>query len=204
MTRAVKLIASTVVLSCLLVTSIVVVSMRQRNRARAFLEDLISLQPGVSSFGHAQQLSERFGGASWNGHTKDPSCSASHCVFRIVFEGISPGFMGGKQKVTLAADVTVLEGIVVSKELDYSALSTTADSQYVYMLMDRASAPGPSGYAATRLNVDARGTPHVLKVELGSSSPTEIRRQAYAINLTCLTSFFPCEVARELFPRGFS
>jgi hypothetical protein len=180
---------------------LLLLSVHQRKLARAFLEDVNSLQPGRASLADVQQLAAKYGGRPWNG-SREPTCSYHDCAIRFVFENKLLAILPRKRGVSLAASLTLKDGIVVTKELDFSLLTTSWTTQFIYVVFDRVSAPALNGYKVGKFKIDSSGIAHVVQVELGPTAPPEVRESAYSLDLSCLARLSGCNTPNAVFPRG--
>ena len=180
------------------------ISIHQRHRAQSFLEELASLQLGVSSFADAQRLAQKYGGQPWDVPSRTPACSAEHCSLRFVFENKILNHIQHKREISLAVALTVKDGHVVSREVDYAILGPALWSDhFVYQLSDHLSpSNSPESYNVTKLKLDAQGTPHWVKVDLSPDVPEDIRRRAYALDLACLARLHGCDDLSVVLPKG--
>jgi hypothetical protein len=179
------------------------VSIYRRHRARSFLEELASLKLGVSSFSDAQRLAQEYGGQPWDLPLRVPVCSAQYCSFRLVFENKILNHIRHKREISMAAGLTVKDGYVVSREVDYAILGPALwNDHFVYDLSDHLSAHSLQSSSVTRLKLDARGTPHWVKVDLSPDAPEDLRGRAYALDLTCLASLCGCDDLSDVLPKG--
>ncbi len=180
-----------------------IVAIRERDRARAFLQDVASLPLGTATFADAQQLAKKYDGKPWNGPSREPTCTVHDCAIRFIFENkMLNHLQRNKREVSLAAGLIVKDGLVVTKEINLSVLTTTWSTQFVYVLFDRVSSTAPQGYKVERLKVDGSGMPHLLQVELGPAAPTAMRKNAYSLDLSCLAKVRDCDTSNTVFPRG--
>lgn len=100
------------------------------------------------------------------------------------------------------AGVWVKDGYIVSKEVDYSIMTTTEYSQFLYFMFDRRAGAGVQGYEVKRFQVDEHNVPHVLEVTLGPDAPAAVRSRAYALDLSCLSRYYGCNDGLSIFPSG--
>lgn len=178
-------------------------SIYQRHRAQSFLQELASLQLGVSSFSDAQLLAQKYGGQPWDVPLRAPVCSAQSCFLRFVFENKILNHTQHRREISLAAGLTVKDGYVVSREVDYAILGPILWSDhFVYELSDSLSPHGLPSYNVTRLKLDAQGTPHWVKVDLSPDAPEDLRGRAYALDLTSLASLHGCHDLSDVLPKG--
>jgi hypothetical protein len=180
------------------------VSICQRHRAQSFLEELASLKLGISSFSDAQRLAQKYGGQPWDVPLRAPVYSAQYCSFRFVFENKILNHIQNEREISLAAALTVKDGYVVSREVDYAILGPVLWSDhFVYELSDHLSPPHSlQSYNVTRLKLDAQGTPHWVKVDLSPDAPEDLRSRAYSLDLECLASLHGCDDLSAVLPKG--
>lgn len=180
------------------------VSIYQRHRAKSFLNELVSLRLGVSSFSDAQRLAQKYGGQPWDVPLRAPVCSAQYCSLRFVFENRILNHIQNKREISLAAGLTVKDGYVVSREVDYAILGPALwNDHYMYELSDHLSRPdGLQSYKVTKLKLDAAGTPHWVKVDLSPDAPDDLRRRAYSLDLVCLARLHGCSDLSAVLPKG--
>jgi len=186
---------------CALVAGFWWMGIRQRERARAFLKDLASLQLGTSTFSDAQQLARKYGGKPYNGPAREPTCSVDDCDLSFLFENALKNRQG-ERTLSLDAGLTVKNGKVVRKQIDLTLMTTTWATQFLYTLVDSVSLADPRGYHVTISKVQAHGIPHVLEVRLGPTAPAAVRKSAYSINLSCLTLWHRCDGPNDFIPPG--
>jgi hypothetical protein len=198
----VRVLIGIVVLGALGTGGLLLTAIHQRELARAFLEDVNSLQLGRASLANAQQLAAKYGGKPWNGPSREPTCSYRDCVIRFVFKNKLLAFLPRRRELSLAAGVTVEDGLVVAKELDFSLLSTTWTTQFTYILFDRVSSPAANGYKVGRFKIDSSGRAHVVQAELGPNAPPEVRKNLYSLDLSCLAQLSGCNAPNAVFPAG--
>jgi len=175
----------------------------QRDRAQVFLQEIVSLQVGVSTFSDAQRLAQKYGGKPWNGPSQKPICSDKDCNLRFVFENSLLNHLQHKRKVSLTAGLLVKDGYVVSREVDYSILATTFERKFMFVVFDRTESKSPQSYNVKKLKVDTHGMPHAIEVDLSPTSPAEIKRRAYSLDLSCIASLMGCDTASAVFPAGW-
>lgn len=191
-----------VVLGALGAGGLLLIAVHQRKLARAFLEDVNSLQLGRASLADVQQLAAKYDGKPWNGPSRETTCSYHDCAIRFVFENKLLAFLPRKRAMSLAASLTVKDGLVVTKELDFSLLTTSWTTQFIYVVFDRVSSPAPNGYKVGKFKIDSSGTAHVVQVELGPTAPPEVRKNAYSLDLSCLARLSGCNLPNAVFPGG--
>lgn len=170
-----------------------------RSRAELLLRDITQLQLGTATFIDAQKLATEFGGKPWSGPLERAACSAQSCNLRFMFDNKSISRVLPVRKVQFVVGIAIREGHLVSRELEFSTL-TASYTAFSYVLTDGMTFMHGRDYEIKRLKVDAIGTPHLIVVHLGNLVTEHERRQAYAINLTCLASLSCCSDATAVFP----
>lgn len=177
-------------------------SHHQRSKAYECLREIASLRLGTATFSDAQQLARRYGGQPWSGTARQPECSVQDCNLRFVFENTMLNHLQKQKRISLMAGVWVKDGYIVSKEVDYSIMTTTEYSQFLYFMFDRRAGAGVQGYEVKRFQVDEHNVPHVLEVTLGPDAPAAVRSRAYALDLSCLSRYYGCNDGLSIFPSG--
>jgi hypothetical protein len=175
----------------------------KRSRAESLLRSIVRLQLGSSTFTDAQRLAEKYGGEPWNGPLRKAICSPQHCTLRFVFRNRPLSYFPGVRGVEFVTGMTVEDSRIVSREVDYSVLTRTGSYyDFMYLLDDSLKLAATSGSQVKRLNVDAQGTVHAVKVNLGPLATADERTRAYSINLSCLARLYGCDSPTAVFPTG--
>ena len=195
-------------IACLFAVSILwSLTVRQKIRAEAFVEDLIKLVPGNSSFAQAQQLAQKYGGIPWYTAPNDMRCTFQRCTFRFLFENKPLTSVRLARYVELLGLVYIRDGIVVGREIHYERDS----GGYSLLQYDVIEAPmwNEEGTVQRqreiglwRLKVDGNGIPSILRVTLDPASSEVQRKRAYALDLSCLARLFGCNSPSDIFPPG--
>ena len=173
----------------------------KRTRAQLLVRSVAQLKLGASTFADAQGLAEEYGGKPWNGLSREASCSPQNCDLRFVFDNKPLSYVPRVQHVELVVGLTVRDGYVVSREIEYSIL-TTSYFEFAYVLLDGMKFTRVRDYEVKKLKVDAQGTPHVIEVNLGPLATVDEKERAYSIDLSCLTQLPGCRSGADLFPPG--
>jgi hypothetical protein len=188
------------------------VTVQQRSRARAFLQEFIALNLGESTFADAQRLAESYGGKPWSPSSQNATCSARSCELMFVFDNKPLRSLPGIRGVYFGAVITVKEGrIVGSSIVVYQRLASSGElvsdgggPEYEYLYGVRDVAERTDGeYGVTKKEVDAQGIPHFLIVGLGPNSSAEARKRAYSLDLSCLARLNACNTASAIYPPGW-
>jgi hypothetical protein len=179
-----------------------VLTIHQRHRTAAFLREFTSLQIGTTTFVEAQDLANRYGAKASGVRLQDP-CSMHDCAFGFVFKNWLLNHLQRQREISLAAGITVKDGCVVSRELDYSILATSGDRQFMYILFDRVTPENDKGYAIKQGMVNAQGMAHIIEVHLGSNVSAEVRKRAYSVDLACLSRVNGCDSLRDILPANW-
>ncbi|MBZ5658728.1 MAG: hypothetical protein LAO56_26105 [Acidobacteriia bacterium] len=179
-----------------------VLTIHQRHRAAAFLREFASLQIGATTFAEAQDLANRYGAKASGSRLKDP-CSMKDCAFGFVFKNWLLNHFQRQREISLAAGITVKDGYVISKQLDYSICATSGD-RFMYILFDRVTPEKDKGYAIKRGMINPQGMASVIEVDLGSNASAEVRKRAYSVDLACLSRVSGCDSLRDILPAYWS
>ena len=198
----VGLLIGIILLGALGAGGLLLISIHQRKLARAFLEDVNSLQLGRASLADVEQLAGKYGGRPWSGPSREPTCSYHYCAIRFAFENKLLATFSRRREMSLTAGLTVKDGLLVTKELDVSRLTTSWTTQFIYVIFDRVGSPNTNGYKVGKFKIDSSGIAHVVQVELGPNAPPEVRKNAYSLNLSCLAQLSGCNAPNAVFPSG--
>lgn len=200
--RKLFLYMGSVVIVCFLVLSSVwILTLRERNRAEQFLQDVLKLNPGKSSFVEAQQLAIKYNGIPWYTATNDMNCTFQRCNFRFEFTNKPLTVTRITRFVDLVGWVYVRDGLVVGREIDY------ARDPFLYSVIEApvwnedGTEQRQSEGGLRRLNVDNNGMPSVVQITLDSSTTMDERQRAYSLDLSCLTTVFGCHSPSAMYPR---
>jgi len=206
-TRKLTVYLGGLLIICLLgLSALWMLTLREKNRAEAFLQNFMELVPGKSSFSDAQELARIYRGLPWYVAANDMRCTFQRCNFRFAFENRPLTSAHLARYIELIGWVYVREGLVVGREINYVRDS----GSYYPFEYDVIEAPmwnedGTVQYQRVgglwRLKVDDNGMPSVLKVHLTPSSTTNERKRAYALDLSCLARIFGCSSPSAMFPR---
>jgi len=173
----------------------------KRTRAESLLRSIAQLKLGTATFADAQNLAEKYGGKPWNGPSREASCSSRDCNLRFAFDNKPLSYVPGVRGVEFFAGFTVKDGYVVSREVEYSTL-TTSYFDFAYIVLDGMKFTGVRDYEVKKLKVDAQGTPHAIEVNLGPLATVDERARAYSIDLSCLARLHGCSSPAAVFPPG--
>jgi len=174
---------------------------RKRTRAESLLRSIARLNLGAATFADAQNLAQKYGGEPWNGPSREASCSSQNCGLRFAFDNKPLSYIPGVRGVEFVAGLTVRDGYVVSREVEYSTL-TTSYFDFAYILLDGMKFTGVRDWEVKKLKVDAQGTPHTIEVNLGPLATLDERARAYSIDLSCLARLHGCSGPTVVFPPG--
>jgi len=174
---------------------------RKRTRAESLLRSIAQLKLGTATFADAQNLAEKYGGKPWNGPSREASCSSQDCNVRFAFDNKPLSYVPGVRGVEFVAGLTVKDGYVVSREVEYSTL-TTSYFDFAYILFDGLKFTHVQDYEVKKLKVDAQGTPHAVEVNLGPLATVDERARAYSIDLSCLARLHGCSSSTAVIPPG--
>jgi hypothetical protein len=202
------LFGSLLILYLLVLSLTWVLTLPERTRAGAFLQDFTKLEPGKSSFADAQQLAKKYGGFPDYVATNDMRCTFQKCVFTFIFENKPLTSSRFARYTELVGSVFIRDGVFIGREITYGRDGGRRPS----MEYDVVEAPmfnaadgtvhGQSPEGLWRLNVNDKGMPYVVRVTLSPSSSEDVRRRAYALDLSCLAGLFGCNSPSALFPHG--
>ncbi len=173
----------------------------KRTRAESLLRSIARLNLGAATFADAQNLAQKYGGEPWNGPSRETSCSSQNCGLRFAFDNKPLSYIPGVRGVEFVAGLTVRDGYVVSREVEYSTL-TTSYFDFAYILLDGMKFTGVRDWEVKKLKVDAQGTPHTIEVNLGPLATLDERASAYSIDLSCLARLHGCSAPTVVFPPG--
>jgi len=199
--RFLQVAASALGVGLLLFGVLFVAASHKQTQAQALLRAISELKLGVSTFTDAQRLTERYGGKPWNGPSTRASCSSRNCYLRFVFQNKPLSYMPCVPGVEFVVGLAVKDGYVVSREVDYS-IFTTSRYEFMYLMDDDLKSTEAQGYEVKNLKVDAQGTPHVVRVNLGPLATSEQSGRAYSLDLSCLAKLGGCRTPASIFPRG--
>jgi hypothetical protein len=187
------------------------VTVQQRSRARAFLQEFLTLNLDKSTFADAQGLAESYGGKPWSASSQNATCSAESCELLFTFDNKPLRTLPGIRGVYFGAVITVKEGRIVESSIVYQRLASSGEPvsdgggpEYEYLYGVRDVAERKDGeYGVTKKEVDAQGIPHFLIVGLGPNSTAEARKRAYSLDLSCLARLNACNTASAIYPPGW-
>jgi hypothetical protein len=187
------------------------VTVQQRSRARAFLQEFITLNLGESTFADAQQLAESYGGKPWSASSQNAKCSAQSCELLFAFDNKPLRSLPGIRGVYFGGVITVKSGRIVESSIVYQRLASSGEPvsdggspEYEYFYGVRDLAERKDGeYGVNKKEVDAQGIPHFLIVGLGPNSTAEARKRAYSLDLSCLARLNACNTASAIYPPGW-
>lgn len=183
-------------------------TLSQPRRAQAFLADFTSLELGKSTMEQAQSLARKHGGIPWFISTDSMQCSYQRCAFHFVFENRPLTTTHLVPYTELVADVSVEQGIVVARELHYARHNKRPLTYDVVEAIPPAlGTVDEKSWKRThsgimRLNVDLDGIPSTILVGLQPSSPTDQKKRAYSLDLSCLARIFGCNGLTSYVPPG--
>lgn len=182
-------------------------TIRQRDRAEAFLREFTKLELGKSTFADAQQIAAEYHGIPWYTGPDDMRCTPQRCELRFVFENKPLTSFRLARYVELIGVVSVKDGIVAGRELIYASETGNYNPlQYDVVEEPPLQAEGKPQHfqeiGLARLNVDDKGIPSTVRVRLGVTSSPEQRKRAYALDLSCLAKLFGCKNPSAIFPSG--
>jgi hypothetical protein len=197
----IKLLLIIAACAALAVFSPFVMGIYQRHRAATFLREFVALRIGTTTFAEAQELANKYGARSSGIHVRN-ACSIEDCAFDFVFKNWLLNNLQHEREISLSAGLIINNGIVTSRELDYSILETSADHQFMYILFDRLK-HDDKGYTIKHERVDAQGLAHDIEIDLSPNAPEEIRRRAYSLNLSCLYKAYDCNTPSAITPSRF-
>jgi hypothetical protein len=174
-----------------------------RTKAQAFFREFTELKIG-SSFAEAQRLARRYGGIPWYVTSSDMRCTFERCNLAFQFDNLPLSYVPVVGYTRFLALVSVRNGTVDGQRIEYEHISRHGPS-FSYFLSDYASVESPPkgpGPGVWRLQVDSRGVPHVLQALLGPNSTSQLRKNAYSLNLSCLAKLLGCGTASAIYPNG--
>jgi hypothetical protein len=177
-------------------------SLRQRNNAQAFMRDYVQLKLGTSSFSEAQRLARTYGGIPWYIGQGNMTCTFQRCIlaFKVENKSLSGSYLA--RYTGLFAFVSVRQGVVVSRQLEYEH-SSRSGYEFRYLVFDGPDDPTENRLPfGTTLQVDSHGVPRTVVVRLGPASSTIERDRAYTLDLACLARLHDCGVPSSYFPHG--
>jgi hypothetical protein len=187
------------------------VTVQQRSRARAFLQEFLTLNLGESTFADAQRLAESYGGKPWSASSQDAKCSAQSCELLFAFDNKPLRSLPGIRGVYFGGVITVKSGRIVESSIVYQRLASSGEPvseggnpeyEYLYGVTDVAERKDGE-YGVSKKEVDAQGIPHFLMVVLGPNSTAEARKRAYSLDLSCLAQLNACNNASAFYPPGW-
>jgi len=184
-----------------LITACFSVGAYNRHRAYDLLNEVVSLRLGAATFSDAQRLAKKYGGWPWGADSE--VCSSRKCRLKFVFYNTLLNHIQNQREVSLAASLTVENGFIVSREIDYSILARTWSSQYMYVVSEDSRLNGTSATVVKRLKIDSDGRPHWVEVALYADATSELRQRAYSLNLACLARLSDCSSLASVVPVGF-
>ena len=176
------------------------VGIYQQHRVDSFFRQFVSLQLGKSSFEDVQRLAMQYGAKSSGVQLQNP-CTAQDCAVTFTFTNWIFDHLRRDREISMAAGLTVKDGHLTTKEVDFSIFSSVDDHNYMYVLFDRSRPEDNSGYSIRRPRIDSHGVAHYVMVELGSNAPDKLRNEAYSVNLRCLTRILGCDSQSDVIPR---
>jgi hypothetical protein len=180
-------------------------TVRQRDRAEEFLQEVTKLEVGKSTFLEAQLLTRKYGGIPWYTTSEDMRCTFQWCELRFVFENRPLTSARLVRYVELIGTVSVKDGVVWGREIDYGRENGRVH-QSEYDVIERPLwredrlSHGQHERGLWRLKVDASGIPSVVVVRLGLSSSADQRKRAYSFDLSCLAKLWGCDSPPAMFP----
>ena len=173
----------------------------ERDRAAEFLRTFSGLRLDESGFAEVEVLAKSYGGKPWSINSENVSCSPQSCVFRFVFQNNLVHFVPRLPSIQLTASLTIRDGRLTARELDYQTSGPKFDG-FTYLLLDSVER-SPAEYGVRRRKVDVEGIPHVLEIRLGPRSGTDDNQCALAVDTSCLARLSGCESPESVFPRGW-
>jgi len=177
-------------------------TMHQRTHAQAFMQEFRDLQLGRSSFADAQRLSQMYGGVPQHMPADETQCTPQQCQFAFRFENKPLSTLGLAKYTALFAFVTVQNGTIVARELEYLHVSNSGLG-FDYRVADRPGIRhGEKDLASVTPQTDAAGTPRRVFVRLGPSDTANQRADAYSLDLTCLVRITDCNSPSAIYPPG--
>jgi hypothetical protein len=199
--RFVQLLAWSAVAMSVVFGVFLVLASHKQTRAKSLLRSAAVLKAGIATFADAQSLAEKYGGVPWNGPLRPARCSSQSCSFRFFFDNKPLNYIPGVRGVQFVVGIDVVDGYVVSREIEFSTL-TTSYFEFLYILNDGKKFTDVQDYEVKKLKVDVEGTPHVIEVNLGQLATAEERARAYSIDLACLARLAGCDNPSAVFPVG--
>lgn len=168
--------------------------LRLQSRAESSLTDLKNLEPGVATFVDAERLAARYGGRPWQALPQHTTCTPNDCYLYFAFA--RPRNNRGQDAQTLlGALIHVRNGYVKSIETSYEC-DFQSGRRALYDVRDTLSSQSlPSnemyrwvspGYGIAALHVDNHAVPWIVMIFLGPDANAQQRREAHAIDLSCL------------------
>ncbi|HKM80314.1 MAG TPA: hypothetical protein VJY15_05070 [Candidatus Acidoferrum sp.] len=184
-------------------------TVQQKHRADAFLQDVLKLEVGKSTLEEALKLAQKFGAMPWYVNSDDMRCTYQRCELRFVFENRPLTSVHLVRYVELIGTVSVKNGLVVGRELDYGREAGRYE-EFEYGVMEHLWSQEdhvPRSWIESgmwRLKVREDGIPRILRVTIGPTSTPDQRKRAYALDLSCLDNLFGCNNPAAMFPPGIA
>ena len=173
---------------------------RVERRARECYAEILKLQVGQSTFADVARLANRYGGFPWISPMYK-GCSPQTCSYAFTFQNRWLSRLHLAPHVELTITIGVEDDHVVSRIVSYvsSTPKVIEASLFVVELLpspdDRSSSvPGNSGFE-TETSLDLQGRPAGLQIFMTTAAPSERRRAAYSIDLSCLGQLGSCKAA---------
>jgi len=193
--RNVVIISAAILFS---ITSCLGLSAYKRHRASALLNEVVCLRLGAATFSDAQRLAEQFGGSP--GGPDSEVCSSRKCHLKFVFYNTLLNHVQNRRQVSLAVGLTVENGYVIGREIDYSIVGR-AEILGMYVVSEGLRSSGAST-EVKRDRIHSDGKPHWVKVALNEDATRELRERAYSLNLACIARLFGCNSLSDVVPTG--
>jgi hypothetical protein len=171
----------------------------QQHRVDSFFRELVALQPGKSSFEDVQKLAVQYGAKS-SGIQSNTPCTAQDCAVTFTFTNWIFNHLHRNRAISLTAGLFVKDGLLTSKEINFSIASHSGNDDYLYVLFDRSRVEGNSGYRVHYQRINAQGVAHFVEAELGSNAPDKLKSGAYSINLGCISRTVGCNSQHDVVP----
>jgi hypothetical protein len=167
---------------------------RTRRQAEHFLRDFVSLEVGKSRLEDLRRLAEQHGGteAVVPPELAPAGCAPDCRTFSFWFESLWLHRLGLGPATAVVAGLQTGGGRLLSRAI---IIESTAEWDSAVDVSEDLSSRSGKSYSIRFRSMRPRWC-----VEFTPEAPAELRRQAFAVNLNCLSRIRGCKTKEEILP----